>query len=143
MYSNKKYTVFCSVCAEDPELFGLGLFLIAKNKVRAGRIPCGCASQVHHWTEQHYIVKVIREAESRDFKYEFLGFAEPFKGKDTKMILDSSLGITRSVSINNFLKGQNCRLHANMTVGMKNRKSDVDCVESFIRTGSYADGTNL
>ena len=30
---NKKYTVECSICKQDPELFGDGTFLITRNKI--------------------------------------------------------------------------------------------------------------
>lgn len=140
---NKKYTVFCSVCAEDPELFRFGLFLITKQKIMVGRIPCGCSGNVSEWTEEQQIVRIQREIDKRDFKYTFLGFSESFRGRDTKLHLSCELGETKSVSLNNFLKGQNCPLKRRQSVGDKNRKDDEECIKSFIETGAYSDGTTF
>lgn len=138
--SVKKYTVFCSVCAEDPELFGLGLFLITKNKIQIGRIPCGCSKSVF-WTEDQYIVKIKREIEKREFKYEFLGFAEDFKGQDTKLHLSCEFGESKSASISNFLRGQSCKARRDVVVGLRNRKEDQAYVDIFMSTGAYPQGT--
>lgn len=142
-FYNKKYTVFCSVCAEDPELFGLGLFLITKPKFDLGRIPCGCSKSIREWSEDQYVVKILREIERKEFKYEFLGFAEPFKGRHTKLLLSSELGVSKSASITNFLRGSHCKLYADMIGGIKNRKADADCIQSFLQTGAYSDGTTF
>lgn len=141
IFHNKKYTVFCSICSEDPELFGMGLFLITKQKIQIGRVPCGCSKSVWGWSEDQYIVKILREIAARDFKYKFIGFAEPFNGRHTKLHLSCELGETKSVTINNFLRGQNCALKGKQSVGIKNRKDDEDCIKSFMETGAYSEGT--
>jgi hypothetical protein len=130
--------VFCSVCCEDIELYGDGLFLITKGKIIAGRVPCGC-SYSPNWTEQQYKILVGRMAEQK--QYVFMGWAEQYKGRDTKIHLSCELGVTDTVTIHNFLRGQTCRLRANESVGNKNRKEDSACIESFMETGAYAEGT--
>ena len=58
--SNKKYTVECSVCKKDPELFYDGKFLITKGKLLVGRLPCGC-SKAPRWTKEQYEIMIKRE----------------------------------------------------------------------------------
>lgn len=41
----KKYVLSCSICKEDPELFGEGLFLTMKGHIQRGCKPCGCAEK--------------------------------------------------------------------------------------------------
>lgn len=59
--SNKKYIVRCSVCAQDPELFGDGTFPMVKQHINRGRLPCGCAKNPR-WSAHQYRVLVARAA---------------------------------------------------------------------------------
>lgn len=136
--SNKKYTIFCSICAEDPELFGFGLFLITKSKLNTGRIPCGC-SKSRNWSEAEYLIRVRRESFKRD--YEFLGWAEDYSGVQTKLHLRSEFGESKSATISSFLSGVDCWVKRNFIVGALNTKDNSYMLAKFMKTGSYAEGT--
>ncbi|AFU63794.1 hypothetical protein [Salmonella phage SSE121] len=53
----KKYTVHCSECEKDKELFGDGLFsTIRSNLSTLGQIPCGCSHAYRRNNSQYKIV---------------------------------------------------------------------------------------
>jgi len=135
---NKKYTVFCSICAEDSELFGFGLFLITKHKLNTGRIPCGC-SKSRNWSEDEYLIRIERECAKREYK--FMGWAEDYKGSQTKLHLSSDFGESKSATISSFLSGRDCWIKRNFIVGILNTKDDNYMIGKFMGTGSYAEGT--
>ncbi|WP_278939206.1 hypothetical protein [Pseudomonas helleri] len=58
--TGKLYIVECSVCKQDKELFGDGVFPIFKGSLQFGNIPCGCSSKTR-WTPQQYYVRLCRE----------------------------------------------------------------------------------
>lgn len=78
--NTKLYTVRCSVCAQDPELFGDGTSKSSIGALSSGIIPCGCSSQTR-WTEQQNIVRVKRYCKL--IGYDFTGFVGEYVGSDT------------------------------------------------------------
>lgn len=74
------YLVTCSSCAQDPELFGDGVFRSCKTSLRRKQAPCGCTKS--RLSESQYKVIVKRTAESRG--YTFLGWDGDFKKSQTK-----------------------------------------------------------
>ena len=79
------FTLECSICSEDQELWPSGSISAIKTKlVNRAQIPCGCSGNTR-WTEQQYIIKVKRLVEGTGC--EFVGWASGFKGLKTKMRL--------------------------------------------------------
>lgn len=54
---NKLYLVKCSLCSNDADLFGDGIF--RNEKLKQGCVPCGCA-RAYRWTEDQYKIRVRR-----------------------------------------------------------------------------------
>ena len=57
--STRVYILTCSVCAEDPELFGEGYFKSTLPNLVSGRTPCGCAKS-RKWSEDEYQIQAKR-----------------------------------------------------------------------------------
>jgi len=139
--SAKIYAVKCYVCAEDEELYGDGIFKSVRASLEKGCLPCGCAAN-YRCTKSEKTVQLKRLAEQRGF--EFLGFVGDFRGVKTKLILNCELhGQWDSLSISNFQSGQGCPVCRYVSVSNKNKKSDEYMIKSFLKTGSYADGTEF
>lgn len=77
---NRKYAVKCSVCAQDPYLFGLGIFSTEYFNIQ-NHIPCGCSGNFLY-TEALEYKRMKRVIEN--FGFSFLGFDGEFKGNKTK-----------------------------------------------------------
>lgn len=138
--SNKKYTVECSICREDARLYGKATYLMPKSKIKAGRIPCGCSAHTK-WTRYQYIVRINRECEERG--YSFIAFSGDFKGKDSRIILETPEGFINEVLLSNFMRGQGTISSKNSKIGAKNRKLDDIAVKCFMKTGAYAEHTEF
>lgn len=78
----KLYTVKCSVCAKDPELYGVALFKSRTEHLRSGKVPCGC-SRAPKWTEEQNIIRVKRYCAT--INCEFLGFVGEYTGQHTHL----------------------------------------------------------
>lgn len=130
--TNKKYTVSCSVCSLDSEMYGIGEFLITKSHLLSNKIPCGCSPLYRRNPTQSEIL--IKRVCGKD--YHFICWAEPYKGKETKMILlNCSYGISSTVTIHNFLSGQRCRLKS--VANMDNKQDYNSAVVDFFESGSF------
>ena len=98
----KYYIVKCSECSKDPELFGDGIFKASKIVLTKGIISCGC-SRCHKWTETQYIIRIKRLCNEKG--YIFKGFAENFKGSQTKLSLECPThGHFVNINIGNFIR---------------------------------------
>lgn len=119
----KIYTVMCSVCAKDPELFGEGLFKSVKQSLVNGIIPCGC-SVGPKWTEAQNIVRIERMCEKRNYK--FIGFHGEYKGWNTylslKCLKDGCVWSTNTV--HGLLSGKGCQVCSNMWRRSQNQRED-------------------
>lgn len=129
--NTKRYTVHCSICAKDPELFGDANYLITKPKLLKGVIPCGCSVAPKLSTAQLQ-VKVQRECAARG--YEHMGTDTSGSGVNAKIQLKCSKdGHTWEVTINAFLGGSGCRRCANSALEV----SDEDMIKSFRASGAF------
>lgn len=137
-YYNKKYTVECSICKEDTELYGDGRFLITKNKIRAGRIPCGCSVSTQ-WTQDQWKTKIKRECELRGYK--FIALDPLVKGGKGYCYLESPAGQVDRVIINNFMRGQDTKSIWKEKISAANTKPFSDHIEKYMRTGAFTEGT--
>lgn len=100
------YEVRCSCCSPDIELFP-NPFIISKNSLEKGTIPCGCSKRPA-WDEQQFLVKAKRVGDIRGFKVH--GFAEKYKGSETKIICECRKGHKWTPIVNSVLRGiSSCR----------------------------------
>lgn len=104
----KCYVVHCSECGKDRELCGDGVFTSTKGNLARGVLPCGCSLKPQ-WSEGQYRVRIRRLAEKK--KYIFSGWAEHFKGVETRCrLICPDHGEWESTSMFSFLRGTGCPL---------------------------------
>lgn len=97
------FKVTCTECSKDKELFPNGYFVSNKSNLKTGRKPCGC-SKSPKWEEWQYLILARRAGEKKGFVV--YGFAENFKGKDTKLNLECLKdGRKWIASIDNIING--------------------------------------
>ena len=128
-----KYLTTCSICSQDEELFP-DLFSITKNHLNSGRVPCGCAVCVQ-WSERQYTLRCKRLC--IELGYDFKGFAEKFKGGETKLKLhNKATGNTwSSTIITSFLMGRKDPAENNLRFAEKMRLPDEKHIKDFIKAG--------
>lgn len=143
--SHKSYVVKCSICCQDKELFGDGLFSIIKGAITLKREPCGC-SNIPKWTEEQYLIRTNRKADQLGFK--FLGWANGFHGYRTKIKLSCEKhGVWNTGSINHLMNGRGCpsckgETTANFNITNKTIPAD-QMIASFMASGAYAEGSKF
>jgi len=78
------FKVTCKTCSQDPELFHDGYFVSTKGNLKNNHKPCGCSKR-YKWCEEQSLIRVKRKVEDKE--YTIYGFAEDYKGKNTKLNL--------------------------------------------------------
>lgn len=136
---NKVYLFRCSVCSEDFELFGEGLFKTNLENIKKAK-PCGC-SKSYNWSKEQYEILCTRSAQDRGLI--FLGFAEDFHGATTKIsLICDKHGQWETSSINNFRSKEtgcpSCKIEG---LAKNSMKSDEIMISSFFASGSFVEGT--
>lgn len=106
-HRQKQYILRCSVCEEQSELFGGGLFKATKSQiVNNAVIPCGCSNHVR-WNATQF--KILSTRQAKFLGYEFMGFDGRWKGANTKVkMLCKDHGLWDSCSIYKLMKGIGC-----------------------------------
>lgn len=143
-YGNaKKYIVECSVCKEDPELFGKGLFAMSKGHLSRGCIPCGCTDKCN-WSEDQYKVRVKRACDKVGLI--FKGWATEFTTANKTLIYAECIehGKIGNTSISFTLDDKfvkSCKGCFAIRMGNFKRKDDDTMIEKFMETGCFAEGT--
>lgn len=134
----KKYIVKCSVCSLDSELFDEGLFETEKGSLVKGKIPCGC-NRYYSPTQSQFLILCSRVAVKSKFK--FLGMAEEYRGKNTKLLLLCSSGkhLTKDILYSYQAVGGRCKECANDKVRLKEDEMTSRCMS----TGNFAEGTTF
>ena len=82
----RKFITVCSICSEDVELFPYGSLVTTKGRLDEGKMPCNC-TKIGKWSEDQLLVLLKRILKNKG--YDFLGYAEDYKGKNTKIRLYS------------------------------------------------------
>ena len=98
----KLYLVKCSVCEQDKELFGDGVFQIRKAELLRGVLPCGCSIN-RRWTPHQYGILLTREPHLEKYtipKEQFL--REKLRNKDKIQVVCIDHGVFSS-SLTNLL----------------------------------------
>lgn len=130
------HVVYCEECANDPELFGKGLFTTLLNDFKSGQIPCGCSPR-RKWTESQQLVRARRLAEVGGFT--FLGWEGPYKRGKTYCRFECKVhGIWTTTTVNGAFKTKSgcpqCYLDR---IGKYNLQPEIETVSKFFKTGSY------
>lgn len=141
--SHKLYVVQCDKCKQDQEMYGDGYFTSEKHDLVVGKIPCGCST--HSWkTERQW--EILAERAANILGYSFEGWAEPFKGNVTRCKFSCAEHGTWETAVLTQLLNANTvccpALRANKA-SLRKRKPDQEMINSFLITGSYADGTSF
>lgn len=138
-----KYIVSCSVCREDNELHGEGLFAMSKGHLVRGCIPCGCTDKCN-WSEEQYKVRVSMACIERGLIFKGW-YGEFTTANKTKVIAECpEHGEFWSMTISYFLiKGgyKGCAGCFALRMGDYKRKDDSVMIETFMASGGYSEGT--
>lgn len=97
----KIYSSTCSICSEDKELFP-DLFESPKGSLVNGSVPCGC-SKKPEW--KPFQVEIITRRLCVEMDYEYLGFPEGYKNKNSKFSYNCPHHGKQKVSYNSFVNG--------------------------------------
>ena len=105
-----QFTVECSVCSKDKELFR-DPFIMTKGSLQKGGVPCGCSKNIRYSSEQYKII-IKRKLLLVNPKLKFDGFVGEFKGKrDTKLLISyNDTLIDGTPTIDNVLSGKSLRI---------------------------------
>ena len=132
-----KYTVECSLCSEDKELFP-ETFSVVKGSLAAGSVPCGCATN-YRWSKEQNIIRIKRECDKREYK--FLGFYGKYKGLSTKLKLYNPVTNNNwhTTSINNLLRGRGDPMQKGINIKSARTLPDDIHRTDFINAGFHTE----
>lgn len=137
-YRNKTTThtvVFCTVCKDDPELFGCGKFVTTKGHLSSGKLPCGC-SKTPKWNKDQQIIRVNRKLEKTIWSLQDL--PEPYIGQNTKLYLSCPHHGEWTSSITSVVNNIGCKGCAtNATAEMKLDRNTPRLIADFLSTGVF------
>jgi hypothetical protein len=136
------YILSCNKCSQDSELFTEGYFKSAKSNLKAGQLPCGCATVVP-WSREQYFIRCARVA--KEAGYTFLGFVGEWDYKKTKIkMLCEKHGEWSTGSIDTLLNGGRLcpGCGADATV-MASTKPDDVMIDSFFASGAFHPDTKF
>lgn len=143
----KIYSVKCSICAQDVELFGNGIFKTHRSNILKGYLPCGCGARPL-WSKEQFEVICRRESLKRGFT--FIGFSGEYAGSKTKLELLCELhGTWKSTNVNHFLKGRGCpgckavTCAETATGNTHCRIDDEIMIQGFLDTGMFHSNTTF
>jgi hypothetical protein len=140
----RPYIVKCVICEQDPELFGNGLFSVAKRSLLQGSLPCGCSKR-YLWSEAQHAIRGRRLCESVGFVYR--GLAEWKGTASTKVLLAcKDCGNEWGARLDNLIAGKGCLgcLKPSRNPDYKIRRtigSEEDHIKIFMGTGKFEAGT--
>jgi hypothetical protein len=138
----KKYPVVCSICHEDCELFPSEVYSTLGN-LQKGHNPCGCAHIVQ-WSEFQNKIRIKRACKKRG--YEFLGFAEAYRGANTKLILycKEDSNTWKSTTLSKFVNsGRGCPKCKINKLKSVNKKVDKEVSDTLVSGGNFLNGTTF
>lgn len=140
----KVYIVECSICKQDSELFGYGVFKTSLSNLNKGQTPCGC-SKKPIWSEHQYLTLLKRELTGE--KYSVIELSEEYQGAKTKVkFLCPQHGFWENNG-NAVFNGQRCPVCANNIRVEKlkehNTKPDSYFLEMIMSRGEHPAGTKL
>lgn len=140
-YQIKLYVAECSICKNDPELFGDGVFRTRKSHIKSGKVPCGCSVKPE-WSKLQWEVLCVRNA--LKISVEFIGFSEQWLASRTKINLRClKHGEWGSGTILSLHSGSGCPKCRTDATKISNTKPDEVMISSFMKTGGFSVGTKF
>lgn len=149
--SNKLYILHCSVCKQDPEIFGEGIFRSLKHNLSKGQVPCGC-SKKHYYGRHQYEILVKRKIKGSSCTFTSFNLAEPMSMSEVN--LRCALHGKLTVKLKSLLhKGVQCKYCSFQRISdlkkgvvpieavESTKKSDEYFIQSFRGTNKFVDGT--
>lgn len=137
----KLYVAQCSVCSNDTELFGGGIFRTRKSHIKAGKVPCGCSAKPE-WSRSQWEVLCTRNA--RKIGVEFIGFSGQWLASKTRVnSLCFKHGQWNSGTILSLYNGNGCPECRTDATKLSNTKPDEVMIASFMSTGGFSEGTSF
>lgn len=132
-----RFKVLCSICAEDPELFGDGTFDVYGSVLKRSGIPCGCSR--FSFSLQQYIIKIERLSVDR---FTIESFDEAFDGLSTRVNLSChKCGGSWKTSITCLLRGNGCAKCRSSNLAKINTKDDEVMINGFNNGDGWLDKT--
>lgn len=137
-----KYLVFCSKCAEDPELFGNGLFISRKGHIKNRNVPCGCSGNYNYNREQ-YTILCKRRADFLGFRFIDFEVGCEIPNSKSKLVLECAIhGEWKTTTIASLMnQTSGCPICKIELIRKANRKPDEDMIASFFDSGAFPKGT--
>lgn len=132
-----KYTVQCSVCNADKELYGEAIYKVPLDYLRLGKYLCGC-SAIPKWTRAQWEVILKRKAEKNNHEIVELELLEKL-GQFTKLNLKCMTcnHTWNTCSIGNYIKDRGCPQCARKARGLKRSSVSEEVVQRFRDTGVF------
>lgn len=133
---SKQYTLQCSECSRDTELFGDGLFYSTKHMLKQGKVPCGCATNPR-WSSAQYSIRVKRVLSKQQVV--IISHGE-HSGSGTKLRLRCLIDNHEwESSYKNVLAGYGCRVCGNSLKVV----DDAIKINAFRDSGKFVAGTEF
>lgn len=105
---NKVYTVHCSICAKQPELFKDGNFNSLKTRLLLGQLPCRCAD-FYKWTPDQREQQIVSIIATESLSYTFLGWVDGYVNSRSKAHISCEEHGSWPISVSKFIdRGQRC-----------------------------------
>ncbi|ASU00506.1 hypothetical protein [Aeromonas phage AS-zj] len=144
---NKIYSVNCSLCSPDIEMYPLG-FRSTKGNLNSGQIPCGCSPTSRKTPEQAKLL-VYRIFEKEE-KYKFVEYVGEYKNASSKFRYECLEHGIQTTSYNNFVNNsRRCNDCGHVNLGIKRRESNPEqvvdeiCSEREYKFVGFEGGTYL
>jgi len=138
---NKVYTVKCTKCAEDTELFADATFRMVKGNILRGSVPCGCAIQ-RNWEPWQYKVRATRAAKSLNFT--ILDYCEELVKSDTDVVVEcETCKKVWTKRVASLLMGYGCLHCKNKAAGVVLTKPENVVITEFVESGAFVPGTTF
>lgn len=132
---NKLYTVRCSVCANDYEMFGKAEFLCKKAHLQRGTYPCGC-SKSPKLTQDQMILKIKRACSA--LGQEYIRIDGLYDKTQTRVVASCPIhGEMQPKSAMDIFTGRGCIECRRSGVKDSLTKPDEYFINRFLATGNF------
>lgn len=133
--------VLCTICKEDKELFGEGLFVATKSHLSSGKVPCGC-SKNPKWNESQQVIRLSRKLAKTP--YTLVSVSDPYTGQYTSLTLSCPEHGVWESQITAVINNIGCRGCATATTTiMKLEKNTPRLIKEFMATGVFHPDTTF
>lgn len=138
----KFYEVHCRICERDPELCGNAIYLITKNHLSCGRLPCECSKSPKRTKEQ---LEVLLKRACGDSQI-FFGWKDAGSCNTNSTVLIGCKihkELVYEKCARDVLSGRGCRECRLDKVKSVLTKSDSSHIDEFLATGAFHPNTTF